>query len=415
MRLGNLSAATAAVASLFVLLIVLTHPSLAAEKASKEKAQVVAAAAAVFKSETETLLRQLECAQNVNLGSDNPPTTSPEQLAYLLRESPAMPLELQGAVMGLEKLVQNLYSQALLFSKENGNEATPTRQEEEVAEAEEAEAEAEEIQKREEKEAGAEEKRKVETGAAKGAPAMTIDDAASEPKAFKPKVLLVVSRWDEDLSWLEGQSSFEYVVCPHGTAVDGGGRCSVPINKGAEASAYLLYIINNWDTLPDVLVFNDASERSWHQRFDMIKLLEQEVPKFDGGFTPLNSLKIDSDQPNRAWRHDKFSVVWDAVVRPHLDDMACPTRIIGDGSAQFIVSRDRIKLRSVELYKDLYAYAIGSKRWPGDETWTDARNFPFSPGGPKTGSNAWVGGVYFLEWIWHILFGEPAILDKYQK
>ena len=240
-----------------------------------------------------------------------------------------------------------------------------------------------------------------------------------------PKVLLVVSRWKEDISWLTDQTAFEYVVCPHAAAPpprpphapvddDGGGPCAVPLNKGAEASAYLLFIINEWDTLPETLVFNDASESSWHQQFDMIARLKEAVPKFEGGFFPLNNVLIDSDQANRAWRYEKFSLVWDAVVRPHLDDAPCPKRIVGDGSAQFIVSRDRIKMRPLALYKDLYAYSIGSKRWPSDKAWTDGHGFSFQPGGPTKGSRQWVGGVFFLEWIWHIIFGEPAILERYQ-
>ena len=121
-------------------------------------------------------------------------------------------------------------------------------------------------------------------------------------------------------------------------------------------------------------------------------------------YIPLNGLPINSDNKVHNWKFELFSQVWDAVVKPHIN-LDCPTRIVTDGSAQFIVSRDVIRQRPLSLYEDLYAYTIGTKGWPGDEHWTDAAGYCYSPGG-----ETWVGGCFFLEWIWSIIFGQPAVL-----
>lgn len=219
------------------------------------------------------------------------------------------------------------------------------------------------------------------------------------------ELLLVVSHWKDNLLWLTSQNDFPYVV---GKKKSSDTVCGVPVNKGAEGSTYLKFIVNNWDNLPKRICFLDEHEQSWHQPFDMIaRLRDLRKDGLPDKYFPLNDWKIDSNQKFRDWRFVLFSPVWNAVVEPHLK-MKCPRRIICDGSAQFIVTRELIKANSLELFNDLFHYTIGSKRWKSDTEWKDAKGFSYSPGGQD-----WVGGNYFLEWIWHIIFGEPAILPKY--
>lgn len=216
------------------------------------------------------------------------------------------------------------------------------------------------------------------------------------------ELLLVVSHWKSDLTWLITQMEFPCVI---GRKGDNGAICDVPVNKGAEGSTYLKFILNNWKCLPERVCFLDDHEYSWHQPFNMIhKLTALRDSGLPQEFYPLNDLVIDSNQKFRHWKYELFSQVWDAVVKPHLK-MECPRRIVADGSAQFIVSREVILSNPRILYEDLYHYTIGSKRWRGDYNWKDASGFSYSPGGQN-----WVGGNHFLEWIWHIIFGQPAIL-----
>lgn len=44
---------------------------------------------------------------------------------------------------------------------------------------------------------------------------------------------------------------------------------TVPLNQGREAMAYLTYIIDHYDELPDYMIFTHGHERSWHQQEHM--------------------------------------------------------------------------------------------------------------------------------------------------
>jgi hypothetical protein len=215
------------------------------------------------------------------------------------------------------------------------------------------------------------------------------------------ELLLVVAHWNEDLNWLTSQNDFPYVIA---RKLSDDPICGVPVNKGAESSSYLKFIINNWDDLPKRVCFLHGHERSWHQEFDMIEKLRgiKNTTGFPDHFFPLNDLRVDTMEEFRHWKYELFSPVWNAVVKPHLK-MECPGRIICDGSAQFIVSRECIRVDRLPLYQDLYDYCIGTKRWEGDEEWRDASGYIYSPGGQN-----YYGGSFFLEWIWHLVFNASS-------
>ena len=202
------------------------------------------------------------------------------------------------------------------------------------------------------------------------------------------ELLLVVAYWGADLDWVTCQDDFPYVI---GRKFSDDPLCGVPVNKGAEGSTYLKFIINNWQDLPKRVCFLDDHEQSWHQRFDMVEKLRgiRDGAGLPDGYLPLNGLRIDSTEEFRNWKYETFSSVWDAIIKPHLRSDA-PTRVITDGSAQFIVSRESILANPIGLYHDLYDYSIGEKRWEGAEQWENDLN--------------WVGGNYFLEWIWELVF-----------
>jgi hypothetical protein len=83
------------------------------------------------------------------------------------------------------------------------------------------------------------------------------------------KHLVIPCTSTEDTSWvstLPGWLNITpkiYHVPPHGALVPPG-ALSVAINKGNEAMAYLTYIIDHYDALPDLVVFTHASYNQWH-------------------------------------------------------------------------------------------------------------------------------------------------------
>ena len=206
---------------------------------------------------------------------------------------------------------------------------------------------------------------------------------------------LVVSKYMEDTNWASVWPG-PMTICTHGLP---NGPCNVPLNKGAESSAYLLFILLNWSNLPSVTAFVDAKERSWHQRHNKVECaLNANYRDYSG----INDLKIDT-AANPTWDYERFCEVWVVVVQPYMP-RPCPKRIITDGSGQFVVTKEAITRNNKSLYESLYNYTVGLRHWPGDHNWKDKVGFTYSPGGPKEGQNKWVGGVFFIEWIWGIIF-----------
>lgn len=89
-------------------------------------------------------------------------------------------------------------------------------------------------------------------------------DTAKERKA-----LVVVARSHDVLEWMEDVSpdwtKYPYIVTED---TNSNSTLFVPENKGNEAMRYLSFIIDNYDSLPDIIVFRHGHKNSWHQRFD---------------------------------------------------------------------------------------------------------------------------------------------------
>ena len=90
--------------------------------------------------------------------------------------------------------------------------------------------------------------------------------------------MVVVSHYKEDLSWLS-RIRYKYVV--YKKDQDDDYPYNVPVNKGNEASAYLKYIIDHYDNLPEYVIFVHGHESDWHHEDSMVD--------------KLNSLRITKD------------------------------------------------------------------------------------------------------------------------
>ena len=74
---------------------------------------------------------------------------------------------------------------------------------------------------------------------------------------------VVVAHYTEDLSWLSQIAKEKYKVClVSKTKRDA--DIYQPENFGVEASAYLSYIINNYDSIDEYTIFVHGHECSWH-------------------------------------------------------------------------------------------------------------------------------------------------------
>ena len=193
-------------------------------------------------------------------------------------------------------------------------------------------------------------------------------------------VTIVTSHWKEDLTWLKN-SEFPVVLIDKEGADP---TCFEPAyiipNKGKEASVYLKFIIERYHDLPDYVAFIHGHEYAWHQRQNILELIRNaNIEKH--GFISLNSVYKDW------WIFGAiypFANVWEIYSE---NKMYIFENI--PASAQFIVSKERILLNSMEIYKNLYDMIMTNE------------NFMI-----MTSQNISFDISFIFETCWHILFGE---------
>ncbi|KAK5683237.1 hypothetical protein LTS10_004768 [Elasticomyces elasticus] len=88
----------------------------------------------------------------------------------------------------------------------------------------------------------------------------------AEHQAQAEKHLIIASYTAQNVSWLSeiptAWTIKRYLMDDPSPELPG---LPVPLNQGREAMAYLTYIIDHYDALPDYMVFTHGHERSWHQ------------------------------------------------------------------------------------------------------------------------------------------------------
>ncbi|KAF2158330.1 hypothetical protein M409DRAFT_71693 [Zasmidium cellare ATCC 36951] len=175
---------------------------------------------------------------------------------------------------------------------------------------------------------------------------------------------------------------------------------STPHNKGREANAYLLYIIQHYDRLPAIIAFlhshRDGYPVGWHTdvpgydnvlamqtlRIDAVKhygyvnLRCNWIPGCPDEVRPLSSAHNNPNnvqcQMPLVWRHffGELSDVPDVIATP-----CC---------AQFVVSREQVWKRPLEDYKRYHQWLM------------------------DTSLNDDISGR-ILEYLWHIIFGMDPV------
>jgi hypothetical protein len=145
---------------------------------------------------------------------------------------------------------------------------------------------------------------------------------------------------------------------------DSKAKFRVPKNKGHEAMVYLTYIIDHYDSLPDVSIFMHAERHTWHNdellerdAVEMIQRLSPERVTRDGymnlrchwepGCPSWLRPSIVSEDPGKAEQ-----LVIAQYWRQLFPEDPLPEVLAQPCCAQFAVSRDRIH----ELPKERYTF-----------------------------------------------------------
>lgn len=174
---------------------------------------------------------------------------------------------------------------------------------------------------------------------------------------------------------------------------------------GREALAYLTFIVDNYDKLPDYMIFNHGHDRAWHQPMRILdKIIALNYTAVDQehyinlrctegeGCTDETKYYFDDPKPGDArWGYhlEKF---WADRMRPHIGRMP---RIIGRRCcAQFAVDRAAVLHRPLIFYERLKDPLVSMNMTDIRRLWGEEL--------PEIR----VGTMF--EMTWHIIFGKPA-------
>jgi len=191
---------------------------------------------------------------------------------------------------------------------------------------------------------------------------------------------IVTSHWKEDLDWLENSKWPVVLIDKEGADPSWLTPQHVIPNFGQEVSAYLKYIIENYDSLPDHVAFIHGHEKAWHQYHDrpLLEVIEKaRIHEYE--FIPINNwfrtYEFLNEETDDYMKIEDMWSKYDFPFKkpPKYFQMDCPL------GAQFIVSRNRILRNPVNLYQNWY-----------EKLKTDDK----------------VRATTFFELMWHIIFGE---------
>lgn len=235
-----------------------------------------------------------------------------------------------------------------------------------------------------------------------GSPEQTTSEQ-NQDSAPITKALVVASTTKDDTRWLSqippslNWTLYHYRIDKPITP----SYLKVPSPKGNEAMVYLTYIIDHYDSLPDIIFFHHAHLTAWHQRLSSLKEVTRLRPEYilEAGYASArclknreNVIKLEGGQPGdwdmfaRLDRKTHLVTLLDAFLEPDKGETEIPPRIAAPCCAQFAVSRDRVRSRSKEWWQALREWVV--------ETPLQSRN-----------------SGRLMEHLWHIWFGMPAELS----
>ena len=231
---------------------------------------------------------------------------------------------------------------------------------------------------------------------------------------------VVLAHMEEDLRWLKNPllwttDDLNITVYSHTPLVPE--TTFIPPNEGCEAHLYLQWIIDNYDNLPDKILFMHAHESGRHCFSNLKAILCSDWDSKKGFFYPLvirpppppppllpprpykpqgvedyqNLTKYEEfDFDPKEFKYIKWlNHEWNKFWKPMLGEK--PKRIGTYIAAQFMVSKERILARPLS-------------QWQAMKRWVLAR--------PKRWEDASRATGFGMEFIWHIVMGEPAILPR---
>jgi hypothetical protein len=200
------------------------------------------------------------------------------------------------------------------------------------------------------------------------------------------ELILCVSHYQEYLGWLN-DIQVPFIIASK-TVVDPR-ILHVPVNRGNEVSSYLRYIIELYDHLPIRTLFLHGHDADWHQIYSVQYIVQ--TANLSAQYYNVNNYLVNDRNVTSNRYMQQLAALWPELFQDELGDM--PSEFREKCCAQFIVHRDRIRLRSRAFYQRLYDYVVSDRQ--DDAAQVDGYHTSMS---------------YVVEFVWHYIFGEPALM-----
>lgn len=219
------------------------------------------------------------------------------------------------------------------------------------------------------------------------------------------KLSMVVSHWKEDVTWLKHVRNLNIRVHLYEKPKNqkeeeefqkNPSEYKVPFNRGDESSVYFKYIQDNYNNLPEYIIFCHAHEFDYHHTTSMIITCLLDLPSICDAHEGFVSLNHDIfGNTCKTYRNRLMPDEWDSesvrqvVNEVYGEDASKPPFSTSKmcsfpAFAQFVVNRAAVHARPLEFYQRAYKFSI-------EPTIAACRGR--------------VCNGYFYEQQWHFIFG----------
>jgi len=180
---------------------------------------------------------------------------------------------------------------------------------------------------------------------------------------------VVIAHYNENLNWTKN------LIYPYTIISRNNIPKEVPPNKGNEASAFLEYIVYNYENLPDICIFVHGHRNDWHHKEN----IDEKISRLDYSYNYYNINDFKSDYLKnhiREFNALKNNIhIFNTVLNKKINVEFIKYR----SCAQFYVKKENILMNSKYSYIKLYNFLMDTKI-----------------------SSYWSGR--FFEYLWHYIF-----------
>lgn len=205
---------------------------------------------------------------------------------------------------------------------------------------------------------------------------------------------IIIARYNESTDWVTKLNKYNNVHVYEKEKPEME-PYNIPENKGSEATAYLKFIIDIYNYLPNHIVLLHCHEYSWHHDDSIVTVLDKYINR-EIYYENINSnAKCGHMGDYQDWDTGEVADFYKTLIEPAVGVYTMyPKFTTGyTACAQFIIHKSIILKHSLQFYKDIYK-------------WIMTVDVSFKNHG------------FYLEWTWHLFFNlwlQNYPIIKYEK